>query len=99
LTAAKPSMNPLCIHSQRPYRNGWQFVCCTADPIAARMCAKNSGERTCPASSRRFASFQAGSMLRNTPGTGAASYQPTPNPSPLVVSAPSLECMLWSISE
>jgi len=53
------------------------------------MCAKNSGEVTCPASSRRFASFQAGSMLRNTPGTGAASYQPTPNPSPLVVSRPS----------
>jgi len=53
------------------------------------MCAKNSGELTCPASSRRFASFQAGSILRNTPGTGAASYQPTPNPSPLVVSRPS----------
>jgi hypothetical protein len=38
-------------------------------------------------------------MLRNTPGTGAASYQPTPKPSPFVVSAPSLECRLWSISE
>jgi hypothetical protein len=33
------------------------------------------------------------------PGAGAASYQPTPNPSPLVVSAPSRECRLWSISE
>ena len=30
---------------------------------------------------------------------GAASYQPIPNPSPFVVSAPSLECKLWSISE
>ena len=38
-------------------------------------------------------------MLWNTPGTGAASYQPMPKPSPLVVSAPSLECRLWSISE
>jgi hypothetical protein len=33
------------------------------------------------------------------PGDGAASYQPTPKPSPLVVSAPSRECRLWSISE
>ena len=38
-------------------------------------------------------------MLRNTPGAGAASYQPMPKPSPFVVSAPSLECRLWSISE
>ncbi len=38
-------------------------------------------------------------MLRNTLGAGAASYQPMPNPSPLVVSASSLERRLWSISE
>jgi hypothetical protein len=38
-------------------------------------------------------------MLRNTPVTGPVSYQPTPNPSPLVVSAPSRECRLWSISD
>jgi len=38
-------------------------------------------------------------QVEQTPGTGVASYQPTPNPSPLVVSAPSLECRLWSISE
>jgi hypothetical protein len=52
-----------------------------------------------PATSRRFWSFQTGSMLRKTPGAGVASYQPIPNPSPFVVSAPSLECKLWSISE
>ena len=60
---------------------------------------KNSGEVTWPVSSRRFWSFQAGSVPWKTPGVGAASYQPTPNPSPFVVSAPSLECRLWSISE
>jgi hypothetical protein len=38
-------------------------------------------------------------MLRNTPGVGASSYHPTPKPSPLVASAPSLECKLWSIIE
>ena len=32
------------------------------------MCAKNSGELTWAASSRRFRSFQAGSVLLNTPG-------------------------------
>ena len=41
LTAANPSMNPLCMNSHRPCRNGWQLVCWTADPIAARMYAKN----------------------------------------------------------
>ena len=33
------------------------------------------------------------------PGDSTASYQPTPKPSPLVVSAPSRECSLWSISK
>jgi hypothetical protein len=42
----KPEMAPLCIHIQRPCRKGWQFVCCTAVPVDARMWAKNNGERT-----------------------------------------------------
>ena len=66
LTAGKSLTSPLCIHSQRSWRNGWQFVRWTAVPVEARMCAKNSGEVTWPARSRRFASFQAGSMPRNT---------------------------------
>ena len=45
---------------------------------------KNSGELMWPASSRRFWSFQAGSVLWKTPGVSGAPYQPTPNPSPLV---------------
>ena len=32
-------------------------------------------------------------------GVSGAPYQPTPNPSPLVGSAPSRECRLWSTSE
>ncbi len=51
------------MNSQWPWRNGWQLVCCTALPIAARMWVKNSGELMWPASSRRFWSFQAGSVL------------------------------------
>ena len=49
--------------------------------------------------SRRLRSFQAGSVPWKTPGVSAAPYQPTPNPSPFVVVAPSRECRLWSISE
>ena len=64
----KPSTKPLCMNSQRPLRNGWQFVCCTGEPVEARMCAKTSGEAMCPENSRRLRSFQAGSMLRKTPG-------------------------------
>ena len=52
-----------------------------------------------PASSRRLSSFQAGSVLWKTPGVSGAPYQPTPNPSPLVGSAPSFEDRLWSTSE
>src|SRR5947209_18368683 len=70
-----------------------------AEPVDARMWAKKCDERTWPASSRRFASFQAGSVLRKIPGVAETPYQPTPKPSPLVVSAPSRECRLWSISE
>ena len=98
--AENPASSPLCIQSQRPYRNGWQLVCCTAEPLVARMCASTTPERTCPASSRRFRSLHAGSMLRNTPGVGEwSSYQPTPTPSPLVASAPSRLCRLCMTSE
>ena len=57
-------MNPLWTNSHLPWRNGWQFVCWTGDPIAARTCARNSGDSMCPASSRRFASDHAGATLR-----------------------------------
>ena len=83
-------MAPLCIQSQRPWRNGWQFVCCTGVPVEARMCAKTRPERTCAASSRRLRSFQAGSMLWNGRASSPSPYQPTPKPSPFVVSAPSV---------
>ena len=72
------------MNSQRSWRKGWQLVCCTALPIAARMWVKNSGELMWPASSRRLLSFHAGSMLWKTPGVSGAPYQPTPNPSPFV---------------
>src|SRR3954454_13018654 len=85
--------------SQSSWRNGWQFVCCTALPIAARMWVKKSGELMWPASSRRFWSFQAGSMLRKTPGVWETPYQPTPKPSPFVGSAPSRDERLWSTIE
>jgi hypothetical protein len=67
--------------------------------MAARMWANTIGDSMCRASSRRLRSFQAGSMLRKTPGSSPTPYQPIPKPSPLVVSAPSRECRLWSISE
>ena len=38
-------------------------------------------------------------MLWKTAGVSPTPYQPTPNPSPFVVVAPSRECRLWSISE
>src|SRR6478672_3808228 len=38
-------------------------------------------------------------MLRKTAGVGSSPYQPMPNPSPFVSSAPSCECRLWTISE
>ena len=57
-------MNPLCTKSHLPWRNGWQFVCWTGEPIAARTCARKSGDSMCPASSRRFASDHAGATLR-----------------------------------
>lgn len=93
-------MAPLCIHIQRPYRKGWQLVCCTAVPVDARMWAKNSGETTCPAISRRLRSLQAGPMSLTTAGLSLSGmYQPMPKPSPLVVSTPMRACRLWSIRE
>ena len=56
-------MTPLCIHSQRPWRNGWQFVCCTAEPVEARMWAKTRPADAWAESSWRLRSFQAGSAL------------------------------------
>jgi hypothetical protein len=41
----------------------------------------------------------AGSTLWKTPGVSPTPYQPLPKPSPFVVSAPSCEWRLWSISE
>ena len=99
LILAKSLMQPLCMNNHRRWRYGWQLVCCTGDPIAARMWAKNSGDRTWAVISLRFWSFHAGSMLRNTAGVGSLLYQPIPTPSPLVGSAPSCELRLWSISE
>src|SRR3954470_17139321 len=92
-------MYPLCMNSHLPARKGWQLVCCTGEPMAARMCAKTLEECTCAATSCRLRSFHAGSMLRYTAGKSYSPYQPTPNPSPFVVSAPSSECLLWTIRE
>ncbi len=36
------------MNSQRSWRKGWQLVCCTALPIAARMWVKNNGELVAP---------------------------------------------------
>src|SRR5215207_7324397 len=64
------------------------------------MCARKSGDSTWPATSRRLRSFQAGSTLRKMAGAWAfASYQPTPKPSPLVVSTPRRAWRLWSMRE
>ena len=60
---------PLCMNIQFSYRNGWQFVCWIGGPPAARTWLKNSGLSIACASSRRFSSFQAGSVLWNSAGT------------------------------
>ena len=83
-----------------PWRNGWQLVCWTAVPVEARMWARKRGDSTWPATSRRLRSFQAGSMLRKRAGVSVSwPYQPTPKPSPLVVSTPRRAWRLWSIRE
>ena len=93
-------MTPLCIHSQRPWRKGWQFVCCTGEPDEARMCAKTSREldvrreiAQVPVVPGRLDAVERRRASRSAP------YQPMPKPSPFVVSAPSVEWRLWSISE
>jgi hypothetical protein len=63
LRAGKLLTSPLCIHSQRPCRNGWQLVSCTGEPLDARMWAKMARELMCAARLRRFRSFHAGSTL------------------------------------
>ncbi|CAM5710052.1 hypothetical protein SFUMM280S_02404 [Streptomyces fumanus] len=53
-----------------------------------------------PAISRRLRLLQAGPISRTIAGVSLAEpYQPTPKPSPLVVSTPILACRLWSMSE
>ena len=89
----------MCIHSQRPCRNGWQLERCTGVPVDARMWANSSGVVIRPAISRRFLSFHAGSTLLKTAGSAPSPYQPIPNPSPLVVVTPRRECRLWSMIE
>ena len=71
-----------------------------ACPVEARMCAKTSagadvrGELAQVAVvPRRLDALEDGRASRRSP------YQPTPNPSPFVVSTPSREWRLWSISE
>jgi hypothetical protein len=58
-----PAITPLCTNSQRPWRNGWQFVCWIAVPVVARTCAMNMCDSMWAASSRRLASPHAGAML------------------------------------
>ena len=81
LSSPNPATKPLCMNSHRSCRNGWQLVCCTADPLVARTCARTVPDRTCCDSSRRFRSLHAGSTLRNSPGVGeCSSYQPDAEP-------------------
>src|SRR5215210_9072086 len=62
------------------------------------MWARKSGDSTWEASSLRLRSFQAGSMEWKTAGVSVSgTYQPRPNPSPLVVSAPMREWRDWSM--
>src|SRR3954452_12236241 len=75
------------------------------------MCAMKRPDDVERASSRRLTSFQAGPVPLKVTGMrlsrvlGRAGpppstpYQPTPKPSPFVVSTPIRECRLWSMSE
>src|SRR3954465_5469705 len=107
----KSLIAPLCTQSQRSWRKGWQFVCCTAVPVLALMWAMKRPEDVERASSRRLTSFHAGPTSRKSTGmpvprvagrpvaAPSTPYQPTPNPSPFVVSTPIRECRLWSMRE
>jgi hypothetical protein len=70
--------------SRVPLANGWQWARDASVPVAARTCAKNSPERRCRHSERRFSSDQAGRGSRYVPGSGRSPYQPMPTPSPWV---------------
>ena len=94
------AMKPLCTNSHLPCLNGWQFVCCTGMPeLAARTWARNSGERICALSSRRFWSPHAGRELRNSPGVSLRPYHPRPNPSAFAMPASGPLRRLCSISD
>jgi hypothetical protein len=104
-------MAPLWTHSHWSWRNGWQLDCWTGVPVLALMWARKSPDEVDRAISRRFWSPQAGPTPRNRTGTWlprvsgshvvapSTPYQPSPKPSPFVVSTPIRECMLWSIRE
>src|SRR4051794_11038773 len=94
----KPLSTPLWTISQFLWRNGWQLVSWIDVPEVARTWARNSCDSTWAASSRRLRSPHAGATLWYIPGPSPAPYQPIPNPSPFVVSAPMRECRLWSTS-
>ena len=63
-TSGYPPIWPLCMNSQWPKRNGWQFCRAIAVPVEARTWAKNSRERTVAHSDCRFWSDQAGITSR-----------------------------------
>ena len=69
-------------------------------PVEARMWAKMSGERDVGGDLAQVAVVPGRlGAVEHAGRVGASPYQPTPNPSPFVVVAPSRECWLWSISE
>src|SRR6185437_16920537 len=92
----KSRTNPLWTNRVPPCRNGWQFDCCTGDPIAARTWAMNAPDSSVSAISRRFSSFHAGSVDRYRVGLPVSGENhPNPKPSPLTGSAPWLASRLW----
>jgi hypothetical protein len=87
-------MSPLCIQSQLPCRKGWQFVSWTGDPGREdewRLEVRRQLAQVAVVPSRLDAVEDARRLADAVP--------PIPNPSPFVVSAPSLEWRLWSTSE
>src|SRR5690348_3520227 len=92
----KSRTNPLWTNRVPPCRNGWQFDCCTGEPIAARTWAMNAPDSSVSAISRRFSSFHAGSVDRYREGLPVfGENHPSPNPSPFTGSAPWLASRLW----